>query len=97
MPAAARKGDLGVPHCTPYSISGGSSDVIINGRGAARMLDSVTPHLLPVGKKCVKHAPVIITGSSSVFINGQPAAYMGSKVALCTFIAMGSTDVFVGI
>ena len=30
MPAAARKGDQGVPHCSGYTIANGSGDVFIN-------------------------------------------------------------------
>lgn len=96
MPAAARRGDPGVPHCSPYVIATGSGDVYINGRSAARVGDVSSSHLFPAGKKCPPHVVPIITGSTSVFINGRPAAYMGSKLATCTMVAMGSSDVFVG-
>lgn len=94
MPAAARKFDIGIPHCSPYVIESGSPDVFINGLPAARMLDPVTEH---AGNKCEPHAPLIAIGSTSVMINGLPAAYLGSYVFDCTFIATGSFDVFVGI
>jgi uncharacterized Zn-binding protein involved in type VI secretion len=96
MPAAARQGDPGIPHCSPYVIATGSTDVKINGRGAARVGDVSAPHLIPAGKFCVTHIAPIVTGSTSVFINGRPAAYVGSKLATCTLVALGSFDVIVG-
>ena len=95
MPAAARVGDAGVPHCSPYVIATASADVVINGRGAARVGDVSTSHLRP-GRPCPGHVAAIITGSSSVFINGRPAATVGSKLAACTAVATGSGDVIVG-
>lgn len=96
MPAAARQGDAGVPHCSAYTIAGGSGDVKINGRGAARIGDTASVHLKPAGKKCAPHTAAISSGSSSVFINGRPAAYVGSALAGCTRVATGSGDVIVG-
>jgi len=96
MPAAARVGDLGVPHCSPYVIATGSTDVVINGRPAARVDDVSTPHLLP-GRPCPTHVAPIVIGSTSVLINGRPAAYVGSYLAGCTFVATGSADVVVGL
>jgi len=96
MPAAARVGDLGVPHCSPYTIATGSLDVLINGRPAARVGDFSVPHLIPAGRKCRPHIASIAIGSTSVLINGKPAAYVGSYLAFCTFVATGSLDVIVG-
>ena len=96
MPAAARQGDAGVPHCSGYTIAGGSGDVKINGRGAARVGDSSTSHLRPGGKRCPAHTASITSGSSSVSINGQPAATVGSSLAGCTSVATGSGDVIIG-
>ena len=96
MPAAARRGDAGVPHCSGYVIAGGSGDVLINGRGAARVGDSSTGHLRPGGKRCPNHTASIVSGSSSVFINGRPAATVGSSLAACTSVATGSSDVIIG-
>lgn len=95
MPAAARRGDAGIPHCSGYVIAGGSSDVIINGRGAARVGDSSSLHLRP-GKKCPPHVASIVTGSSSVIINGRSAATVGSRLSSCTAVATGSGDVIIG-
>lgn len=96
MPAAARKGDPGIPHCSPYVIGTASTDVLINGRGAARVGDLAVSHLRPAGRKCVPHTPPIIQGSTSVFINGRPAARQGDALAACTRVALGSTDVNIG-
>lgn len=95
MPAAARQFDLGVPHCSSYVIATGSTDVVINGRPAARVGDVSTPHLVPA-RICFGHVAPIVVGSSSVFINGRPAAFVGSYLAGCTAVATGSTDVIVG-
>lgn len=96
MPAAARQGDAGIPHCSPYVIANGSRDVIINGRGAARVGDISSAHLIP-GRKCGTHTAPIVNGSSSVLINGRPAATVGSKLAVCTAVATGSADVIIGL
>jgi uncharacterized Zn-binding protein involved in type VI secretion len=96
MPAAARRGDLGVPHCSSYTINGGSADVLINSRPAARVGDTSTPHLIPAGRRCVVHTASISTGSATVFINGRPAARVGDQLAGCTSIAQGSSTVFIG-
>jgi len=96
MPAAARRGDPGVPHCSAYVIATASQDVIINGRGAARLGDVSTPHLRPGGRRCVTHVAPIVTGSSSVFVNGRPAARQGDALGACTRVALGSFDVVIG-
>ena len=95
MPAASRKGDSCVFHCSPFSISGSSGSVFINGKGAARVGDSVNPHLKP-GKRCSPHAPNISKGSSTVFIDRKPAAHVGSSISGCTSVSGGSPNVFVG-
>lgn len=95
MPAQARVGDPGVPHCSPYTIMTGSTDVLVNGRPAARVGDVSTPHLFP-GRPCPMHVAPICFGSQSVLINGKPAARVGDPLAACTFIALGSFDVITG-
>jgi len=128
MPAAARKNDKCVPHCSPFNIAKGSADVFTNGVAAARVGDPVVSHKKPKGgaagaagqaaglaskfapapysfalmavsfvaKKCDSHAPAIGQGSSSVFINGKPAAFVGSSITGCTKVAAGSQTVFIG-
>ena len=96
MPAAARKGDQGIPHCSGYTIAMGSEDVFINGIAAARQGDNSTPHQLPGSPTCPVHAPSISRGSESVFVNGTPLARVGDPLAGCTSVAQGSPDVFAG-
>lgn len=96
MPAAARVGDPGVPHCSAYVIATGSTDVSINGRPAARVGDLSAPHLRPAGIICVTHVAPIVKGSSSVFINGRPAARQGDPLGGCTSVALGSPNVNIG-
>ena len=95
MPAAARKGDPGLVHCTAYTIATGSPNVSINNKPAARVGDSSTAHKKPGGKNCVIHKATIGTGSSSVRVNNKPLAYAGSSLNGCTKIAAGSSNVTV--
>ena len=94
MPAAARKGDRCVPHCSPFNISEGSASVFINGQAAARKGDAVDIHANPT-KKCRPHTPKINQGSGTVFINGISAATVGSSIASCTSVSGGSPNVFI--
>lgn len=92
---AARMGDACVVHCKRPYVAAGSDNVIINGLAAARLGDPVTPHEMPASPSCVTHPSAIAVGSSTVFINARPAAYLGSKLVACTAVAMGSPNVFV--
>jgi uncharacterized Zn-binding protein involved in type VI secretion len=74
----------------------GSTDVLVNGKPAARVGDTSTPHLRPGGKFCPPHSAPIVLGSFSVLINGKPAARVGDPLAACTVIALGSFDVITG-
>ena len=79
MPAAARKGDSGVVHCSGFNIASGSGDVFINGQSAARKGDTSSAHKRP-GSPCPTHTSSIAGGSSSVFIfsvASQSAAPIG--------------------
>lgn len=96
MPAAARLGDSGVPHCSSFVIATGSPNVLINGRPAASVGDITTPHLMPAGK-CVTHVAAITSGSPRVLVNGRPLATLGSVIAGCTAVATGSFNVIAGI
>jgi len=92
MPAAARRGDPGVVHCSGYVIASGSADVFINGRPAARIGDPSTAHLRP-GRPCRPHTASISSGSPNVFVNGKPIARAGDGLSGCTSIAQGSPNV----
>jgi uncharacterized Zn-binding protein involved in type VI secretion len=96
MAGAARRGDPGAFHCSPWTIASASSDVIINGRGAARIGDSTSLHLKPGGKLCFPHTAKITQGAATVRINGKPAARVGSQLAGCTRVTGGSGDVDIG-
>jgi len=96
MPGAARRGDPGTFHCSPWTIASASGDVLINGRGAARIGDSTSLHLKPAGRKCVPHTAKITQGAATVRINGRPAARVGSQLAGCTKVSRGSGDVEIG-
>lgn len=98
MPAAARTGDACFPHCgvIPHFISSGSGDVVVNGRGFARVGDTVTAHLNPRARCKSVHKSIITSGSKTVVVNGRPAATLGSGLLLCTFVVSGSSDVVVG-
>ncbi len=57
-----------------------SSDVKVNGFGVVRQGDKCKSHTYPVGILCVPHAPAVDTDySSTVFVNGKPAALVGTK------------------
>jgi uncharacterized Zn-binding protein involved in type VI secretion len=72
-----------------------SSDVIINGKGACRLGDTITIHTYPVGDSCVPHTASITSASSSVFVNGIAIA-RDTDSADSGSISSGSTDVFAG-
>ena len=92
---ASRFGDNDVPHCSPMTRIG-ISNVLINGRMAQKFGDYNTPHLVPAGKFCAIHMAPVIRGSSSVWINGMPAARFTDTILTCTKVGMGSTNVLIG-
>jgi len=95
VPAAARRTDPGVPHCSGFTIATASDDVFVNDLGAARLNDVNTTHLLPAAP-CPAHSVPISQASASVYINGRGAARVGDPFAACTRVAAGSPDVFIG-
>lgn len=99
MPGAARLGDSCAGHgCFPATpIIAGSSDVIINGKPAARKGDAVLLHPctcpnLPHGV----HSRAISAGSSTVIINGKLAARIGDAIGCGGSVAAGSGNVIIG-
>lgn len=92
----ARLGDrsTGHPHCYPPSpIISASSNVIVNGRGAARVGDSYQVH-----GACSDHSPhgySAASGSGSVFVNGRPVHRLGDATSCCS-CAQGSSNVIAG-
>lgn len=80
----------------------GSSDVIINGKGAVRAGDVMASH--PDGDPCVaapvNHAPTLSSYSSTVFVNGKGMGRVGDVynggTGFSHTIASGSGNVFAG-
>ena len=81
-PLAALAEDSTKP-CPAGAVTSGSSDVMVEGKQAARAGD---------GAGC---AGTIIEGSPDVFINGKPAAVQGDKTGCGGTIISGVTGVFV--
>ena len=91
MAFAARQFDL-TNH--PGSISTASTDVLIDGQGAARAQDT---HACAFPPPAGPHPTnVIIQGSTSVLINGLPAARVLDLTGCGATIASGSTTVMIG-
>ena len=95
MPAATRKGDADVPHCSGMVRLDCSKNVFVNGIGWSRQGDVNTPHLLP-GDPCPDHRAPIAVGSKTVFVNNRGAGRVGDKIAGCTKVAKGSPNVYCG-
>ncbi len=78
MPPAARTGDL-TSHGTPLSPGPGSPTVLIGGMPAWRATSDF--HTCPLFTGTVPHVGgVVAMGSTTVFINGMPAARVGDMV-----------------
>jgi uncharacterized Zn-binding protein involved in type VI secretion len=94
--AAARVGDSVTAHKKGGGAAGAAGTAASLGSSFAPPPYSVA--IAVVGKlaKCKNHTPSIATGSSSVFINGKAAAFVGSSITGCTSIAAGSQTVFIG-
>lgn len=100
MPPAARLGDLtahGTP-LTPATPPGGSLTVLIGSQPAWRALVDV--HVCPLLTGVVPHTGgVVLKGSTSVLIDGMPAARMQDKLVEAgppNTIAMGCPTVLIG-
>ena len=70
MKPVARVGDL----CGGDIVTGANT-VLVNGRPAGHITSQVAPH--PFGDSV--HVTTIVTGSSSVFAEGQPLAGIGDQ------------------
>lgn len=94
MSKGVKVGDIGTAHDgfpeTP--ILSGSPDVKFDGQPAARVGDPLLPHSKP---KHPPHPRTISSGSSTVFINGKPAAITGGDVS-CGGVTIGSGTVNIG-
>jgi uncharacterized Zn-binding protein involved in type VI secretion len=78
MPPAARVGD-GTSHGTPLGPGPGSPDVLIGGKPAWRAVSDY--HACPLSNGPVPHVGgTVATGSTTVLINGVPAARAGDTI-----------------
>ncbi len=97
MPPAARVGDM-TSHGTPLGPGPGSANVLIGGMPAWRA--TVDFHACPLVTGTVPHAGgVVAMGSTTVFINGLPAARQGDMVVESgppNSIATGCPTVLIG-
>jgi len=87
-------GDIGTDHSgfAPTPVIAGSPDVLIDGKPIARVGDPLPPHSKP---KHPPHPRAIASGSSTVLINGIPAAVTGSTIS-CGGVTIGSGSVVIG-
>ena len=89
--------DFDVPHCSPMTRLGASTNVFVNGIGVSRQGDNNTPHLKPPNKPpCSGHSASIAVGSIKVFANGKGVGRVQDSISGCTAVAQGSTNVFAG-
>ena len=95
--SVVRFGDPDVPHCSPMTRLGKSSNVFVNGIGVSRQGDLNTAHLLPPNiPPCPGHAAGIATGSLTVKVNGRGIGRVTDSISGCTSVASGSANVFAG-
>lgn len=97
MPPAHRNGDIGSGHgChyPPTPATGGSGDVIINGKPAMRVGDSYAAHGCPTCP-APAHGRALAAGSPTVFINGRAAGRLGDAIGCGGAAAAGSGNVFI--
>ena len=100
MPALSREGDTISPHkCGVIpTADAGSPNVNANGQPVHRKGDVNTAH--PYSSDgCPTHVMSLSIGSSTVFINGKPAARIGDQYTACTppiALTQGSPNVSAG-
>lgn len=94
MAKAVKVGDTGTAHdgFPPTPVTSGSPDVKFDGVPAARVGDPLAPHSKP---KHPPHGRTIASGSSTVFINGKPAAITGGAIS-CGGVTIGGGTVNIG-
>lgn len=94
MVKAVIVGDIGTDHdgFPPTKITSGSPNVKFDFMPAARLGDPLEPHSKP---KHPPHGRSISSGSSTVMINGKPAAITGGSIS-CGGVTIGSSSVNIG-
>jgi len=98
MKPAARIGDNCFPHvgqcAMPFTLIGGSPNVLINARPACMLASMTLTHTFPAGPYCIPHTSTVISCKSKVLINGRPAATIGDVLGpACTHVINGSKNV----
>lgn len=93
MAAVSRLGDQCSGHgCfPPRAGANASNNVFANGIATHRLGDGWQAHCCDI---C--HPGTVAGGSSTVFINGKPAARIGDSIDCGSLIAQGSNNVFIG-
>jgi len=94
MAKAVVVGDIGTDHdgFPPTKVTSGSLDVKFDFMSAARVGDQLEPHSKP---KHPPHGRTISSGSSTVMVNGKPAAITGGSIS-CGGVTIGSSSVNIG-
>lgn len=94
MPAVTRLGDVCTGHdCYPPRVNDEASEnVFVNGIGVHREGDHWVEHTCGDNT----HDGTLETGSSTVFVNGVPAARIGDPISCGSLSAQGSPSVFFG-
>ncbi|EKF9771394.1 type VI secretion system PAAR protein [Vibrio cholerae] len=94
MSKGVKVGDIGTDHdgFPPTPVTAGSPDVKFDGQPAARVGDPLALHDKP---KHPPHGRAIASGSSTVMINGKPAAITGGAIS-CGGVTIGSGTVNIG-
>ncbi len=92
--ATTRLGDICTGHgCyKPRPSTSASSDVFVNSIAVHRQGDSWDTHCCD--SSC--HDGVLVSGSSTVYVNGQQCGRIGDPISCGSAVAEGSSNVFVG-
>ena len=80
-----------IPHAVGGTIISGAINVLIEGKPAARMTDTILCTGVP------PHPDMILNGSSTVFIGSMPAAYISCSTASGGMIVEGAISVQIGM
>jgi uncharacterized Zn-binding protein involved in type VI secretion len=66
----------------------GDNTVVINGRDVMRVTDKFESHIHPGGSP---HVPVLVEGSSIMFVNQQAVSYVGCKTDCDSVVKNGDS------
>lgn len=85
------------PRATKGPGDGGSNNVFVNNLGANIVTSKWNPHTPPPNNSHAREDnQQTVSGSATVFVNGQPLARIGDSVDGADIIAGGSNNVFAG-